>query len=65
VIYAPVDFDRGMGMDRMVDGVFDEWSGGVHQGPGECNEVRVHADIWKLWKEVGLWGKWKGMEGNG
>ena len=52
-------------MDRMVDGVFDEWSGGVHQGPGECDEVRRGADIQKVRKEVGRQGKWKGMKGNG
>jgi len=51
-------------MDRTVDGVFDGWSGGVHQGPGECDEVRMCADVRKLRKGVGLWGKWKGMEGN-
>ena len=63
--YAPVDFDRGTGMDRTVDGVFGRWSGRVRQGPGECDEVRMSADARKLRKEVGLWGKWKGMEGNG
>jgi len=52
-------------MDRTVDGVFNKWSRGVRQGPGECDEVRMHADIRKLRKEVGLWGKWQGMEGNG
>jgi len=65
VEYAPVDFDRGMGMDRTVDGVFDGWSGRVRQGPGECDKVWMRADVRKLRKEVGLWGKWWGMEGNG
>ena len=41
-------------MDRTVDGVFDEWSGGVRQGPGECNEVRRYEDAQRLRKEAGL-----------
>ena len=48
-------------MDRTVDGVFDEWSGGVRQGPSECDEVRMRADVRKLRKEAGLPGKWRGM----
>ena len=52
-------------MDRTVDGVFDEWSEGVRQSPGACDEVRRDADGRKPRKEVGLHGKWKGMEGNG
>jgi len=48
-------------MDRTVDGVFDEWSGGVRQDPGGCDEVRMRADARKLWKEAGLHGKWRGM----
>ena len=42
-----VDFDRGTGMDRTVDGGFDEWSGGVRQGLGECDEVRRDA-VWDV-----------------
>ena len=52
-------------MDGTVDGVFDEWSEGVRQGPGACDEVRRDADARKLRKEVGLHGKWREMEGNG
>ena len=52
-------------MDRTVDGVFDEWSGGVRQVLGECDEVRMRADLRKLRKEAGLHGKWRGIEGNG
>ena len=52
-------------MDRMADIVFDGWSGRVRQGPSECDEVRMSVDAQKLRKEVRLWGKWKGMEGNG
>jgi len=65
VKYAPVDFNRGTGMDRTMDGVFDEWSRGVRQDLGECDKVQMRADLQKLQKEVGLWGKWKGMEGKG
>ena len=63
--YAPVDFDRGTGMDRTMDEEFNEQSGRVRQVPGECDEVRMRVDVRKLRKEVGLWGKWQGMEGNG
>jgi len=55
----------GQGMDRTMDEVFDKWSGGVCQDPGECDKVRRYVDIQKLQKEVGLWGKWRGKEGNG
>ena len=63
--YAPVDFDNGTGMDRTMDKEFDEWSRGVHQDPGECDEVRRYVDVQKDQKEVGLWGEWRAMEGNG
>ena len=63
--YAPVDFDIGTGMDRTVDGVFNEWSGGVRRGPGASDEVRRDAVARKLRKEAGLQGKWREMEGNG
>ena len=59
---------EGQGMDRTMDEVLDEWEEWfirVHQGLGECDEVQRYADIQKLRKEVGLWGKWKGKEGNG
>ena len=55
---------EGWEWNGTMDGVFDEWSGGVRQGPGECDEVRRDADVWKLRKEAGLqgkWGEWKGM----
>ena len=51
-------------MDRTMDGVFDDWSEGVRQGPGAYDEVRRDADARKLRKEVGLHGKggkWRGM----
>ena len=52
-------------MDRTMDEEFNEQSGRVRQVPGECDEVRMRVDVRKLRKEVGLWGKWQGMEGNG
>jgi len=48
-------------MDRTVDRVFGEWSEGVRQGLGACDEVRRDADVRKLRKEAGLHRKWRGM----
>ena len=59
--YAPVDFDRGTGMDRTMDEEFNERSGRVRQVPGECDAVRRDADVRKLRKEARLQGKWRGM----
>jgi len=49
----------------MKDEVFDEWSGGVHQGLGMCKWVWMCADVWKAYECVGLRREVMEKEGKG